>query len=170
MALASIAHAQQCTQQQLNTEFTTDPTGRQYSTCAPAGAITGPQNDDQCTLDKFNAPCTNNAACKVDQTISRETLWEVVDPTEWQTLVRSTQANDVARVKQFDAALQNVTFNMGKSAVRQKLLDVFPAPTAPVTNAAIAALQQKDVPRSHVVCKRPGTLTDVSCGLRGACS
>jgi hypothetical protein len=154
-----LSAAQSCTQAQLNVEFSTDPTARTYATCTNA----------QCVLDKFNAPCTD-AACKADQTITREHLYEVIDKDELGALmnVPSTDATAIGkRQRSLGIALSNSSFNMGIGSVRQKLLDIFPAPSAPITNAAIAGLQQKNVPRSMIVCGRAGTLDDVSCGLRG---
>jgi hypothetical protein len=154
-----LSAAQQCSQAQLNTEFTTDPTARTYTSCS----------DDQCVLDKFNAPCTD-VACKVDQIVSREKIYESIDKDELAALmnVPSTDATAIGkRQRSLSVAMSNSTFNMGIGSVRQKLLDIFPAPSAPITNAAIAALQQKNVPRSQSVCGRAGTLDDVSCGLRG---
>lgn len=167
LLVASYARAQQCTPQQLHDEFFLDTTARTYVTCASDGNLAGPNVSDTCVLSKFNANCTDNAACKVDQTVTREQVWEVIDPGELTTLLRSTAANDLARVKALDSTFANVTFDMAKAPVRQKLLDIFPGPSAPITNAAITALQQKNVPRSQVVCHRVGTLDDVSCGLRG---
>jgi hypothetical protein len=158
---ATLASAQQCTQAQLNVEFTTDPTNRTYASCAPG--------NDQCVLDKFNAPCTD-AACKVDQVVTREHVYEVIDKNELATLM-AVSLNDTTAVgtrqRSLFVALHNATFDMSKAPVRQKLLDIFPAPSAPITNAAIVALQQKNVPRSQIVCGRPATLCDVSLGLRG---
>lgn len=162
----SYAQAQQCTQQQLHDEFFGDPTSRNYASCATDGNLAGPNVSDQCVLNLFNTPCTV-AACKVDQTVTREAVWEVIDPGELTTLLRSTAANDVARVRELDLALENATFNMGKAPVRQKLLDIFPGPSSPLTNAAIVALQQKNASRAQIVCGRQATLSDVSLGLRG---
>jgi hypothetical protein len=148
-----------CTQAQLNTEFTTDPTARTYATCA-----TG---NDQCVLDKFNAPCTH-ASCKLDQRVSREALYEVIESDELKTLANSTAPGDIARMTLLSFVLANGSFDLGKGEVRQKLFDVFTGGGSPLTNAAITALQQKDAPRSQMVCGRQGTLNDVSCGLRGA--
>lgn len=160
--------AQQCTQSQLNTEFMTDPTARTYVTCSSDGDLSNPNTtNDQCVLGKFNAPCTGNPACKVDQTVSREVVWGVVNAVELETLQRSTAANDVARVHQLSDMLHNITFDMGDADIRQKWSNIFTGPGSPITNAAILALQQKDVPRSQTVCGRPGTLSDVSLGLRG---
>jgi hypothetical protein len=147
-----------CTQTQLNTEFTTDPTARTYASCA-----TG---NDQCVLDKFNAPCTH-ASCKQDQTVSREAVYEAIESDELKALANSLAAADTARMTLLSFALLNESFNLGKGEIRQKLFDVFTAGGSPVTNAAINALQQKDAPRSQMVCGRQGTLNDVSCGLRG---
>jgi hypothetical protein len=147
-----------CTQAQLNTEFTTDPTTRAYSACAPG--------NDQCVLEKFNAPCTH-AACKQDQTVSREALYEAIESDELKTLATSTAQVDVARMTLLGFVLTNESFNLGKGEIRQKLFDVFTSGGSPLTNAAINALQQKDAPRAQMVCGRQGTLNDVSCGLRG---
>lgn len=164
---STYAHAQQCAQAPLNTEFMTDPTSRNYVSCASDGDLGGTQVSDTCVLTLFNAPCSGHPACKVDQTVTRETIWEVIDPTELETLQRATAANDVARKNQLADILKIPTFNMGKGPIRQKWFNIFTGPNSPLTNAAIAALQQKDVPRSQVVCGRPGTINDVSCGLRG---
>ena len=161
--------AQGCPQQPLHDEFFTDPTARGYSTCASDGDLAGLNVDDVCVQGKLNAPCTGNSLCKVDQTVTRETIWEAIDPTELETLSRSSQANDLARFKQLDMIMQNTTFNMGLGAVRQKFFNVFTGPNSPLTNAAIAALQQKDVPRCQTVCHKGNgcSLSDVSLGLRG---
>lgn len=159
--------AQDCGESALHTEFTTDPTARTYASCASDGVVTGPNNNDACTLEKFNQLCTNNPACKVDNTVTREAIWEVIDPTELETLQRATAANEVARKTQLADILKITAFNLGKGDVRQKWFNIFTGPASPKTNAAIAALQLKDVPRSQVVCGRPGTIADVSCGLRG---
>ena len=142
-----------CTQQSLNTEFTTDPTGRTYASCAPG--------NDQCVLDKFNSACTD-AACKVDQIVSWAQIYEVIDNDELKVVMA-----DQTLAPLVNLAATVPSFNMATAEVRQKLLDGFPSPKAPVTNTAIKALQQKNVPRSQIVCGRPGTLADVSCGMRG---
>lgn len=154
----AMSYSQQCTQNQLSTEFVSDPTGRGYPTCAP--------EDDQCVLVRFNSPCADQN-CKIEQVITKEALYEVIDSAEYLTLLRSTAANDVARVRALDHALTNASLNMAVKEVRDKLLDIFPAPSAPITNAAIVALQHKNAPRSQIVCSRPATLADVSCGRRG---
>jgi hypothetical protein len=166
LGLPLSALAQQCTQNQLNTEFTTDPTGRTYVTCAADGNLAGNQVNDECVLTKFNAPCAD-AACKVDQSVSREVFWSIIDNGELTTLLRSTAPNDVARVRALDFAMANTSLDLGKGSVRQKLNDIFPGASSPITNAAIAALQQKNVPRSQIVCQRAANTHDVSCGLRG---
>jgi len=167
---SSAAQAQPCPEASLHTEFITDPTTRNYLSCSTNGDLTDAiTTSDQCVLDLFNATCTNNAACTQDQTVSRETIWETIDPTELETLMRSTAANDVARKNTLNVAMLSGTFDLSKSSVRQKFTNIFPGPNSPITNAGIAALQQKNVPRSQVVCHRPGTLSDVACGLRGAC-
>jgi hypothetical protein len=151
-----------CTQAQLNTEFTTDPTTRTYASCA--------SGNDQCVLEKFNAPCPH-ASCKQDQTVSRETLYEAIESDELKTLANSTAPGDTARMTLLSFVLANATFNLGKGEVRQKIFDVFTSAGSPLTNAAITALQQKDASRAQMVCGRQGTLQDVSCGLRGeSCS
>ena len=158
----AFAWAQQCTQAQLNTEFTTDPTGRTYATC-PAG-------NDQCVLDKFNAPCTV-AACKADRIVTREQVYEVIDKDELKTLA-DVSLNDTtalgSRLRRLLMAFDVATFDLSKASVRQKLNDLFPAAQAPLTNAAFDALRQRDASRAHIVCGRQGTLSDVSLGLRGA--
>ena len=161
---ATYSHAQSCSQAQLNQEFTGDPTARGYTTCASDGVVTGPNNDDNCTLQKFNAPC-QDALCKVDQVITKEHLYEVLDPAEYAAMLKDTTKAE--RRAAMDEALTVNTFNMGIAAVRQKLLDIFPAPSSPITNQAIKNLQQKNVARSQVICGRPGNLADISCGLRG---
>lgn len=157
------AHTQQCTQQQLNSEFTVDPTARAYNTC------TGfPSGDDQCVLDKFNAPCINNTACKVDNILTLENIFQtIIDSAELEKLARSTVANDVARKSQLDWLTHIQSFNMAKAPWQQKWKNVFTPADSPNTNAAINAAQQKDAPRSQIVCGRPATLCDVSLGLRG---
>lgn len=147
------AWAQDCAQSQLSAEFATDPTGRTYASC-PAG-------NDACVLEKFNQPCTD-AACKIDQVITRDKLYEVIDPAELKTTVA-----DTTRKVLLEMALRVETFHLGIAGVRQKLFDVFPGPSAPITNNAIKALQQKDASRAQIVCGRQATLADVSCGLRG---
>jgi hypothetical protein len=167
LAAPLVALAQQCPQSDLSTEFMTDPTSRLYVMCSANSDLTGTQVNDQCVLDKFNAPCTDNA-CKVDQSVSRETLWAVIDDAELTALLRSTAPNDIARVRALDIAMANTSFDMSRGKVRQKLNDIFPNASSPITNAAIAALQQKNVPRSQIVCHRAASIHDVSCGLRGA--
>lgn len=159
LLLPLVALAQQCTEAQLASEFSTDPTGRTYATCT----------DDTCVLTKFNAPCLD-AACKVDQVVSREQVYAVMDKNELATLL-AVSLNDTTAVgtrqRSLFVAMHNGTFDLRVGSVRQKLFDIFPAPSAPITNAAIVALQQKQVPRSQIVCGRPATLSDVSLGLRG---
>jgi hypothetical protein len=167
---ASFASAQQCTQAVLNTEFMTDPTQRAYSTCASDGNLAGTTTNDSCVLAKFNEPCTNNAACKVDNVLSREAIMEtIIDSAELEKLATSTAPADVARKTQLGWLLQIATFNMAKAPNQQKWKNVFAAPAgaSPITNAAINAAQLKDAPRSQIVCGRQATLDDVSCGLRG---
>lgn len=162
---APYSHAQQCTQTQLNTEFMTDPTVRGYTSCASDGNLAGVKVSDQCVLDKFNAACSDNA-CKVDQVVTREKVYEVIDSDEYVAMLKDTTKPE--RKAAMDEALYQTTFNMAVKEVRDKLLDIYPAPSSPNTNAAIKALQQKNVPRSQIVCTRLGTMSDVSCGLRGA--
>lgn len=169
LLLVSTSWAQQCTQSQLNTEFLTDPTNRGYATCAPPGDLTGTNTNDQCVLDKFNASCTD-PTCKVDQVITREQVYDSIVPAELATLT-AVSLNDVtpagARYRALLLALQVATFDMGKPAVRQKLLDIFPTAGAPQTNAALTALQKRDASRSRVVCGHPANLNHISLGLRG---
>jgi hypothetical protein len=157
----TLAQAQQCLQAQLSAEFSTDPTSRTYASCAAT--------DDQCVLDKFNAPCAD-PACKVDVVVSREHLYEVIDKNELATLL-AVSLNDTTNVgtrqRSLFLALNVASFDLAKASVRQKLLDIFPAPSAPITNAAIVALQQKNASRAEVVCSRKATLCDVSLGRRG---
>lgn len=162
---ASYSHAQQCTQSQLNQEFTQDPTARAYVDCASDGVVTGPSNNDQCTLDKFNAPCTNNAACKVDQIITREHFYEIIDSVEYAAMLKDTAAAE--RKDGMMIASNMATFNMSITEVRDKLQDIFPQGKAPITNQLIKDAQKKNASRAEIVCHRPGTLADVSCGLRG---
>jgi hypothetical protein len=161
LADVTLAQAQQCLQAQLSAEFSGDPTGRTYASCAAT--------DDQCVLDKFNAPCAD-PACKVDVVVSREHLYEVIDKNELATLL-GVSLNDTTAVgtrqRSLFIALNMTTFDLAKASVRQKLLDIFPAPSAPITNAAIVALQQKNASRAEVVCSRKATLCDVSLGRRG---
>jgi len=167
LALPVLASAQQCTQQQLNTEFMTDPTVRQYVACASDGNLAGVNVDDSCVLTRFNAPCTD-ASCKVANILTREVLYEtIIDSNELEKLSRSTVANDVARKSQLDWILHNSSFNMAKASWQQKLKNIFTPADSPLTNAAINNAQQKDAPRSHIVCNRSATLSDISCGLRG---
>jgi hypothetical protein len=165
---ASYAKAQQCTQPQLNTEFTTDPTARNYVSCATDGIITGPTTSDACVLTFFNQPCTNNAACKIDNILTREQIYEtIIDAAELDTLANGTAPADVKRKTELGWLLTSLSWNLAKSSNLQKWKNVFTGPSAPITNAALDAQKQKDAPRSQVVCNRPGTLNDVSCGLRG---
>lgn len=160
---ATYSHAQQCTQAQLNQEFVGDITARGYSACASDGVVTGPNNDDTCTLQKFNQPC-QDPLCKVDQVITKEHLYEVIDPAEYTAMLKDTTKAE--RKAAMDEAFTINTFNMSIAAVRQKLLDIFPAPSSPLTNQAIKDLQKKNAARSEIVCGRPGNLDDISCGLR----
>lgn len=157
---AGAVQAQQCTQAQLSTEFTSDPTARGYATCAAT--------DDQCVLTRLNAPCLD-AACKADQVVTREQFYAVIDKAELATLL-GVSLNDTTAVgtrqRSLNVAMTNASFDLSVASVRQKLTDIFPAPSAPITNAAITALQQKQVPRSQIVCQRVATLDDVSCGRR----
>lgn len=161
---AAYAHAQQCTQTQLNTEFMTDPTNRVYGGCASDGNLAGANVSDQCVLDKFNAACSDNA-CKADQVVTRERVYEIIDSDEYIAMLKDTTKPE--RKAAMDEAMHQVTFNMAVKEVRDKLLDIYPAPSSPITNAALKALQQKNVPRSQIVCTRLGNINDVSCGLRG---
>lgn len=166
---ASYSHAQQCAQATLNTEFMSDPTQRQYSACASDGDLAGLQVSDTCVLEKFNALCTGNAACKTDNVMTREAILEtIIDSAELEKLSRSTNANDVARKSQLDWLLQASPYNMAKAPNQQKWKNVFTPADSPLTNTAINNAQQKDAPRSQIVCKRTGTMSDVTCGLRGA--
>lgn len=171
--LALSAEAQQCTQTQLNGEFMTDPTQRGYKACSTnqdlSNAVT---TNDQCVLAKFNAPCTDHAACKVDNVMTKEQVMEtLVDSTELETLARSTTANDVARKSELDWLLRMTSFNMAKSSWQQKWKNVFAqgAGASPITNANINNAQLKDAPRCEIVCKKGNgcTMSDVSLGLRG---
>ena len=163
---ASYSHAQQCSQSQLNQEFTTDPTHRGYVDCASDGVVTGPNNNDNCTLQKFNELCTD-AACKVANILSREQILQtIIAPVDLETLARSTAPNDVARKSELDWLLTAQAWDMSKSHNQQLWKNVFPSSFS-TTNAAIDAAQLKDAPRSTIICGRPGTLADISCGLRG---
>ena len=165
---ASYSHAQGCSQAQLNQEFTGDPTARGYATCASDGVVTGPNNNDQCTLDKFNSPCIDNAACKVPNILTREQILQtIIDPADLETLARSTAANDVARKSEMDWLITAQAWDMSKAHNQQLWKNVFPS-SFTNTNTAINNAQLKDAPRSTIVCGRPGNLNDVSCGLRGA--
>jgi hypothetical protein len=160
---------QQCTQQQLHDEFFLDTTTRNYVTCASDGNLANPATtSDTCVLDKFNAPCTNNANCKADNVMTTAAIMEtIVVSDDLEKLARSAVANDQARRVQLSWLLQVQTYNMAKNVNQQKWKNVFTAADSGPTNAAIDAAKQKDVPRSHVVCGRVGTLSDVSLGLRG---
>jgi hypothetical protein len=163
-----VVWGQQCTQQQLHDEFFTDPTTRNYISCASDANLAGPTTSDQCVLNLFNAPCTNNAACKVDNIMTLEAIMEtIVNTAELETLARSAVANDQARRAQLSWLLQVPAYNMAKGSNQGKWKNVFTSADAPTTNAAITAAQQKNAPRSQSVCGRPGTLSDVSLGLRG---
>jgi hypothetical protein len=165
-----VASAQQCTQTQLHDEFFLDTTSRNYVSCTTDGNLAGANVSDTCVLGFFNAPCTNNAACKVPNIMTREEiLQKIIDAGELETLYRSTAPNDVARKGQLDVLINGTTFDMSKAPIQQLWKNVFAQASSPLTNTAIQAAQQKDAPRSQIVCGRVGTLTDVSCGLRGAC-
>lgn len=169
LALPLGALAQTCQQAVLNTEFLTDPTARGYVSCATDGNLSGPNVSDQCVLNFFNALCTDNAACKVDNVLTREAILEtLIDSAELEKLSRSTVANDVARKSQLDWLLQASPYNLAKAPTQQKWKNVFTPADSPITNGAINAAQLKNAPRSQIVCHRGGTLSDVSCGLRGA--
>ena len=164
---ASYSHAQGCQQATLQTEFFTDPTQRQYVACATDGDLAGPNVDDNCVLQRFNALCTNNANCKTDNVLSREVFLEtIIDSAEAEKLARSTNANDQARRVQADWWLTATAYNLAKASWQQKWKNVYTPADSPITNAAINAAQLKDAPRSTIICHRPGTLADVSCGLR----
>jgi hypothetical protein len=166
--IPSILYAQSCTQTTLHDEFFQDPTTRNYVSCATDGDLAGVNVSDSCVLNFFNAPCTNNAGCKVANILSREVLYlTIIDSAELEKLSRSTVANDVARKSQLDWILHNTSFDMSKASWQQKWKNVFTPADSPLTNAAINTAQLKDAPRSQVVCGRVGTLNDISCGLRG---
>jgi hypothetical protein len=166
--IPSVLYAQSCTQTTLHDEFFQDTTTRGYVTCASDGDLAGANVNDQCVLNLFNAPCTNNAACKVANILSREALYlTIIDSGELEKLSRSTVANDVARKSQLDWILHNTSFDLSKASWQQKWKNVFTPADSPLTNAAINAAQMKDAPRSQVVCGRVGNINDVSCGLRG---
>jgi len=162
--------AQQCTQSQLHDEYFLDPTARDYVSCAGDGNLAGANVNDQCVLDRFNQPCTNNAACKTDNILTREQIYEtIIDANELDTLANGTAPADVKRKTELAWLLTGTSWNLAKSANLSKWKNVFTGPSSPITNAALEAAKQKDAPRSQIVCGRPGTLADVSCGLRGAC-
>jgi hypothetical protein len=163
--LPAISSAQTCAQGTLNTEYFSDPTSRTYATCATDGNLAGPNVDDNCVLAKFNQPCTDNAACKVDQTVTIEQINVAIDSAELKAMFKDTANAD--RKATMDMLANIKTFNLKEKEVRDKWFDVFPSPTAPITNAAITALQKKDASRAQIVCGRSGTIDDVSCGLRG---
>lgn len=165
---ASYSQAQTCTQQSLHAEFYEDVTQRGYSTCSTDGDLSNSgTTSDTCVLDRFNAPCTNHANCKVPNILSREDILQtIIDPTDLETLARSTNANDVARKSELDWLMAAQTWDMSKAHNQQLWKNVFPS-SFTTTNTAINNAQLKDAPRSQIVCHRPGTLTDVSCGLRG---
>jgi hypothetical protein len=165
----SVVWGQQCTQQQLHDEFFLDNTIRNYVSCASDGNLANPATtSDTCVLGKFNAPCTNNANCKVDNILTTAAIMEtIVVASELETLARATPANDQARRAQLGWLLQVPSYNMAKAQSQQKWKNVFTPADSAATNAAIDAAKLKDAPRSQSVCGRVGTLSDVSLGLRG---
>lgn len=166
LGIPAMVGAQSCGQSALNQEFTSDPTARDYASCASDGVVTGPNNNDQCTLDLFNQPCTNHASCKVANILSREQILQtIIDPTDLETLARATAANDLARKSELDWLLTGLSWDMSKAHNQQLWKNVFPS-SFTNTNTAINNAQLKDAPRSTIICHRPGTLADVSCGLR----
>jgi hypothetical protein len=163
-----VVHAQSCGQTELNQEFLQDPTARNYVSCASDGNLTGANVSDQCVLDFFNAPCTNHASCKVANILTREQIYAtIIDANELDTLANGTAQADVKHQRELGWLLSSLNWNMSLNASQKHWKNPFPAATAPITNAAIDAAKQKDSPRSQIVCGRIGTLSDISCGLRG---
>jgi hypothetical protein len=168
--LPGTGEAQQCTQQQLHDEFFLDATitQRNYVSCASDGNLAGPTTSDQCVLNLFNAPCTNNANCKAENVMTSAAIMEtIVNSDDLEKLARSAVANDQARRVQLSWLLQVDTYNMANNVNQKKWKNVFTSADSGATNAAIEAAKLKDAPRSQSVCGRVGTLSDVSLGLRG---
>jgi hypothetical protein len=165
--IPSVLYAQSCQESVLHNEFFTDPTTRNYVSCASDGDLAGPNVSDTCVLNFFNAPCTV-AACKVDNILTREQIYEtIIDGTELDNLANGTAPADIKHQRELSWLLTGLTWNMAKNASQKHWKNPFPAATAPLTNAAIDAAKQRDAPRSQIVCSRLGTINDVSCGLRG---
>jgi hypothetical protein len=164
-----VASAQQCTQQQLHDEYFLDPTARNYVSCASDGNLAGANVSDVCVLNIFNAQCTV-AACKVDNILTREQIYQtLIDANELDTLANDTSPAGVKHKTELGWLLNATSWNMATNSSQKQWKNPFPAATAPITNAAIDGAKLRDAPRSQSVCGRVGTLTDVSCGLRGAC-
>ena len=151
-AWVGVASAQTCQESQLHDEFFLDSTSRNYASCATDGNLAGANVSDQCVLGLFNQPCTNNAACKVPNIMTREEiLQKIIDAGELETLYRSTAPNDVARKSQLDVLINGTTFDMSKAPIQQLWKNVFAQASSPLTNAAIQAAQLRDAPRSQIV-------------------
>jgi len=145
----------------LQNEFNTDPAAVGYNTCG----ATPPTYNDTCVLNKFNASCSH-ATCQTDPVVSREKVYDVINHNELNTLMLSTTPEDKVRVGQLQIAMQQSVFNLKDRDIQQKLADIFV--NSPITKAAIDALRTNNyTTRAGVTCSRTGTLSDVSCGLRG---
>jgi hypothetical protein len=168
LGIPAIGDTQSCSQSTLNSEFMTDPTTRNYVSCASDGNLANPATtSDTCVLGLFNSPCTA-AACKVDNVMTTAAIMEtIVVSDDLEKLARSAVANDQARRVQLSWLLQVQTYNMAKNVNQQKWKNVFTSADSAATNAALDAAKLKDAPRSQLVCGRVGTLSDVSLGLRG---
>jgi hypothetical protein len=171
LLLPVAAQAQNCSQSQLHDEFFLDQTQRGYVTCSSDGDLANPNTtSDVCVEQKFNAPCTNNANCKVDNILTREQIYQtIIDANELDTLANDTSPAGVKHKTELGWLLNADSWNMAINSSQKQWKNPFPAATAPITNAAIDGAKLRDAPRSQIVCGRVGTLTDVSCGLRGAC-
>jgi len=165
-----IGWAQQCTQQQLHDEYFLDPTARGYSTCSTNGDLADPATtSDVCVQDKMNAPCTNNAACKVPNILTREQIYQtIIDATELDNVANDTSPAGAKHKAELGWLLNADSWDLSTNSSQKHWKNPFPAAQSPITNAAIDAAKLKDAPRSQIVCGRPATLADVSCGLRGA--
>jgi len=159
--------AQTCQESQLHDEFYLDPTARNYASCATDGNIGGANVSDQCVLGLFNSPCTATA-CKVDNILTREQIYQtIIDANELDTLANDTSPAGVKHKTELGWLLNADSWNMAINSSQKQWKNPFPAASAPITNAAIDAAKLRDAPRSQIVCQRVGTLSDVSCGLRG---
>jgi len=162
-----VGWAQQCTQQQLHDEFFQDSTSRNYVSCASDGNLAGPNVSDQCVLNLFNAPCTNNSACKVPNILTREQIYQtLIDATELDNVANDTTPAGAKHKAELGWLLNADSWDLSTNSSQKHWKNPFPSAQSPITNAAIDAAKLKDAPRSQIVCGRQGTLNDVSCGLR----